>query len=191
MTTAEKLAVAACAASAAFALYAVAVSNRKPAAPRQHRAAAPDDADQPPPMTATVPHLPQFRAPALEVIDEGVLLWAIAEVESRNNDAAVGTRGERGRWQFMAATWRGLMPKHAHAEAADYAVAATAAHKLYARILETLNKRGMAVTVENIAMAWNLGEWFNEAKATTAYARSVAHLYADRVAAGAQEGGRK
>jgi pyruvate/2-oxoglutarate dehydrogenase complex dihydrolipoamide acyltransferase (E2) component len=123
----------------------------------------------------------KFHAPALAVIDEAALLWAIAERESGNNHAAIGNLGELGRCQFMPKTWAKLMPGVPHRLAANAETAAIAEHKYYSEIITTLNKRGMAVTVPNIADSWHRGEWHNEAKQVSKYAQAVANLYEDRV----------
>jgi hypothetical protein len=128
-----------------------------------------------------LPHR-EFHPPALAVIDEAALLWAIAEVESGNKHSAVGNLGELGRCQFMPKTWARLMPGVPHRLAGNAETAAIAEHKYYADIIGTLNKRGMPVTVENIADCWHRGEWHNEAKQTSDYARAVANLYDDRMA---------
>ena len=86
------------------------------------------------------------------------LLLALSEIESGNNDAAIGKAGERGRYQIMEATWREHFPNdpHSNAHKPDRAERAAKAI-LYWHEMNYLKATGRPASAKDIYAMWNLG----------------------------------
>jgi len=100
-------------------------------------------------------HAAAVVSPAL---NDALLLDAIADVESGNNPQAIGPRGERGRCQFMAATWRELTNAEFLAWApvdCPFTRGIERAH--LARICRGLHAQRLQLEPAFIAAAWRFG----------------------------------
>jgi hypothetical protein len=87
-------------------------------------------------------------------------LRAVAIVETNNDDRAIGKAGERGRYQFMAATW-GQYSKIPHTNCAAYPAEIERVAQTHLNwIKKTLKKNGYEISVDNCAAIWNAG-WGN------------------------------
>lgn len=84
-----------------------------------------------------------------------LVLTAIRMVETGDNHRSVGRAGERGAYQFRAATWRqhsGAPFRLAHSRHADLV-----ARRHYAWLAANLTRRGLPADPYHIALAWNAG----------------------------------
>ena len=116
-----------------------------------------------------------------------ILLASIAAVETGGNPAAIGAHRERSAYQMTAETWR----MHAKpdepfslASAPDGEVAARIAEAHIIWLTRELERAGVPITVETLAMGWNMGAHAAiKRRLTTAaptdYAERVANIYAD------------
>lgn len=95
----------------------------------------------------------------LEAVGKNKMLWAIAEVETRNDYRLIGKSGERSEFQFMKNTW------HQHTQI-EFEVASMAIGRSTVRrvadshldwIIRYLRERGHPVTAYNISLIWNGG----------------------------------
>lgn len=92
--------------------------------------------------------------------DDTAFLRAIAIVETNNDNSAVGKAGERGKYQFMRATWD-QYARVSHSECAKHPDEIERVARQHLNwIKKTLAKNGMTVNVENCAAIWNAG-WGN------------------------------
>lgn len=85
-------------------------------------------------------------------INKEAFLYAIRQVESGDNHAAIGKRGERGAYQFTASTWKRYTDyphENAHSETVSTVLAYT--H------LEYLVEKVGGDDVKKLALAWNCG----------------------------------
>lgn len=86
-------------------------------------------------------------------IDKEAFLYAIRQVESGDNHAAIGKHGERGAYQFTASTWKRYTDyypyEYAHCEKVSTILAYT--H------LEYLIEKIGGDDVKKLALAWNCG----------------------------------
>ncbi len=111
-------------------------------------------------------------------LNVGVLLDAIAAVESGNRWSAIGKLGERGRCQFMAGTWARYTNACFDVWASrDCDVSRKVERAHLARVCDTLARRGLEYDPSLIAAAWRFGEsravQFRQADS----AQRVANLY--------------
>jgi len=84
-----------------------------------------------------------------------IVLSAIRIVETGDNRRSVGRAGERGAYQFRAATWRqhSRQPFHlAHTRYAD-----VVARRHYTWLVRNLERAGRPADAYHIALAWNAG----------------------------------
>jgi hypothetical protein len=111
-----------------------------------------------------------------ETVDASRLLRAIAQAETGVTDLSRGSRkvgkaGERSAWQMTAATWRSYtnaaFPRASTEPTLAHLVATIHLRHLSARLKE----KGRAVSVYNLACAWNAGP----------SAKHTPHDYATRV----------
>lgn len=123
------------------------------------------------------------RAPYLPPLPEAeTLLWAIRQRESGDDPRAIGRRGERSAYQFLATTWREHTRQPFLLATTQPALAHAVAHARLSRIQHALHLRGLEPAPEFIAAAWNFGPAFALSAARSDYARAVAALYHDRLA---------
>lgn len=124
------------------------------------------------------PHAQAEQAAPLAV---DTLLDAIAAVESGNDPRAVGPRGERGRCQFRAATWREYTNAEFLAWApVDCALTRGIERAHLARLCRGLTARGYSLDPALLAAAWRFGlEHALQTGWRSDYARRVANLYYD------------
>lgn len=115
-------------------------------------------------------------------IDTHALLDAIAAVESGNNWAAIGRRGERGRCQFMRSTWHvyTLAPFDDWASV-DGSVAWQVEQAHLARILDWLEVEGWDFDPAVIAAAWRFGSAHALQHRRADSSQRVANLYWEAV----------
>jgi hypothetical protein len=132
-----------------------------------------------------------FAAPGISVpvtapVSDDVLLSAIATVETGNNPARLGHRGERSQLQILPQTWR-RYSRLPHSQAAvNPAETDRVARAYLAAIRQRLKERGLPETPYFIAAAWNAGpSWRHLTAGTASYAERVANIVATapRVAA--------
>ena len=83
-------------------------------------------------------------------------LRAIAEVETGNNPRRVGRMGERGPYQFRAATWQ-QHTRQPFRDAHNPAIAHAVASRHYDWIMQQLERNGRPATPYMVAAAWNSG----------------------------------
>lgn len=122
-------------------------------------------------------------APAAEPIDAGRLLDAIAAVESGNRPGAVGKLGERGRCQFMPATWaRYTTAPFAQWAPVDCDLTRRVEKAHLAWLMAELRKRGTEPTPQLVAAAWRGGLERAFALVGTDPAQRVANLYWEAMA---------
>ena len=103
---------------------------------------------------------------------------AVCQVESGCDDAKVGLRGERGRYQFMEATWKQYTTLP-HVAAHVRANSEMVMDKHCRWMALALKKLGRETTVRNMALLHNAG-YGNMERATVP---AASYGYADRVAA--------
>jgi hypothetical protein len=122
--------------------------------------------------------------PAAAAIDSEAILWAIRQVETGGNPAAVGKRGERSAYHFIPTTWS--MPTSAPFLFAtlDPVLANRVALDHLALILRCLKARGLAPTAAHIAAAWRYWTTFPLSAASSDYALRIEALYQDRTRTG-------
>jgi soluble lytic murein transglycosylase-like protein len=111
-------------------------------------------------------------------INKDAFLYAIRQVESGDNHAAIGKRGERGAYQFTASTWK-MYSKQSHKNA-HYEVHATI---IAFNHLEYLIKKVGGYDVKKLALAWNCGlrGMKKPSKRSKDYAERVNNLYESRL----------
>lgn len=118
--------------------------------------------------------------------DDDALLWAISQVESGGDDAAVGPCGARGRYQISGAVWFQHAPAGwDHKDAHDPRKAEIVARKHIAWI----RKHANSTCPQYIAGCWNKGVrgWRNHCDARTGfgtgtdYTWRVYNLYLSRL----------
>jgi hypothetical protein len=106
-------------------------------------------------------------------LDIDRMLYAIAQVESGGNHAAIGKAGERSQYQMTAATWRRYTRapfKHATKNPVLARMVARA-HVQY--LMKRVGARGgMAYDPMQIALGWNPGD--------LGYSARVANIYSDK-----------
>ena len=100
-------------------------------------------------------------------IDIAILLAAIAAVESNTNDAAIGAKGERGRYQITRAVWERWMPQPEfplgfgswwEVGAHNPSLARWVADReIRYHIITELEKAGRVATAFAVAACWNVG----------------------------------
>ncbi len=83
-------------------------------------------------------------------------LRAIAEVETGGNPRAIGSRGERGMFQFTRTTWR-LHSRRAFGDAHIPSVSFAVANQHYDWIHDGLIRNGRQPTPYLMAAVWNAG----------------------------------
>lgn len=123
-------------------------------------------------------------AQSVPTLDAVAILDAIAAVETENAHWLVGRGGERGRCQFLHTTW-------ARYTNADFAAWASRDTELTRRVerahlahlLRVLFQPGESPDPALIAAGWRFGERAATAQIRSDYARRVANLYWDAVAA--------
>lgn len=98
-------------------------------------------------------HLSASEAPDGE---RDAFLRAIAEVETGGNPRAIGSRGERGMFQFTRTTWR-LHSRRAFADAHIPSVSFEVAASHYEWLRDGLIRNGRNPTPYLLAAAWNAG----------------------------------
>lgn len=113
-------------------------------------------------------------------VDRKTFLKAIAQVESGDQDGAVGPDGERGRYQISRAVWKQHTKadfRFAHRRAFAYAIA----ERHFDHIVEQLEAAGWSADAQSIASAWNAGltATINRqlSSATRDYSQRVDNLY--------------
>lgn len=114
-------------------------------------------------------------------VNEGIMLMAIATVETGQNPRAIGPVGERTQYQFIRSTWRDYS-KFDFADAADnYAEADRVAMAHLRRITAHLCAEPGHVTAENILAAWKYGisRAMDPKCARSDYAKRGANIYFD------------
>jgi soluble lytic murein transglycosylase-like protein len=107
-------------------------------------------------------------------INKEAFLYAIRQVESGDNHAAIGNGGERGAYQFTASTWR-MHSKQSHRNAHSETSATIVAFNH----LEYLIKKVGGDDVKKLALAWNCGlrGIKKPSKRSKDYAERVMNLY--------------
>lgn len=115
--------------------------------------------------------------PAAGAIEADAMLHAIAMVETRGHNAAVGRDGERSAWQLTEATWRRYTPLRFEVASRNPVLAYRIAREhLEAIIAQLARKNGRApITARAIAERWN-------PRAPADYAERVENLYFDELA---------
>ncbi len=109
------------------------------------------------------------------------LAQAIAEQESGLTDMAVGSNGERGRFQFQEQLWRSITPVFfgaAHDPITATRVAVRHLQWLTKKLRPMLSNRGQPVYL--IALAWKAGPQAVLHNFTTQAQRDFAHHVAKR-----------
>lgn len=110
------------------------------------------------------------------------LLDAIAEVESGCEDAAIGSAGERSRYQLTEAVWRAhsTRPFRVATDDTTHARAVALVHLQW--LSRQLEKRGLVPTPYCLAIAWNggLGALHRPRPSVRDYARRVENLLHER-----------
>ena len=105
-----------------------------------------------------------------------VFLDAVAIVETGGNPRAVGSKGERGLYQFTRATWQ-QHTKHSHYEAHDPKFSRMIAQKHYDWLYSNLSRRGFPPSPYWLAVAWNSGL----SRTTKGKPPSMSRRYGERV----------
>lgn len=103
-------------------------------------------------------------------------LSAVALVETGNNPRAVGSKGERGLYQFTRQTWK-QHTKKSHYKAHDPSYSQVIAKKHYDWLYKNLTRKGYPASPYWIAVAWNSGL----KRTTTGRAPGMSRRYAERV----------
>lgn len=118
-----------------------------------------------------------FSIPSPTPASDQMLLAAIAEVETSNNSAKVGTHGERTRLQIAPTTWA-RFSRLPHSAAASHPEETDRVARVYLAYIRTrLKSRGVPETPFFIAAAWNVGPgWKTLPSSTVSYAERVANL---------------
>lgn len=117
----------------------------------------------------------EFPLPQAKPVSDEAMLAAIAEVETGNNPARLGSRGERTRLQILPATWR-QFSQLPHS-AANRAETDRVARAYLSHIRTRLKARGLPETPFFIAAGWNAGPgWKRLSRGTISYAERVANL---------------
>jgi hypothetical protein len=101
----------------------------------------------------------QHHASAVEGvahIDADRLLWALSQVESGDNDLAVGAAGEVSRYQIKPLTWASMTDLDI-SEAVDPAKARMVALAYLRALGHDLMRDGFRVNAENLILAYKLG----------------------------------
>lgn len=115
-------------------------------------------------------------------IDVDAMLYAIAQVETGDNNARVGRAGERSAWQIMEGTWRmHTRAKHSLASTSR-SLARDVATRHLDYLMETLRRTHASCAPEMLAAAWRHGPGLARTFANSDYARRVANLYRQDVA---------
>lgn len=129
---------------------------------------------------------PADKAPAgVPALHVDRFLWAIAQVESGGNPRAVGSLGERSRYQFTAATWRQHTPQSFERAGTDGALADAVARRHLAWLRAQLSLMGEVETPQLLAAAWRYGLKFAHITQHGESVQRVVNLY---VAAGKEAG---
>lgn len=122
-----------------------------------------------------------FLTQPIKALDREAFLWAIRQVETGDDPHLVGTRGERGAYQFSWSTWR-QHTRHAFIEAHG-----PFAHEVALRHLRWIEQHLVVFaepTVVRLAEVWNAGltnvRRGHVPAATQDYARRVEALYLTR-----------
>jgi hypothetical protein len=116
--------------------------------------------------------------PENTVINEGVFLESIAEVE--NSAGKIGKKGEMTPWQIMPTTWCDytIVP----IDEADTDTQAKVALRILRHYSSILTKRGIMPNVYNLALAWNGGPSRKEyPPSSVRYAERVSNAYTARM----------
>ena len=115
-------------------------------------------------------------------VNFNVFKAAVCQVESGCNDGKIGTKGERGRYQFMEATWKqytNLPHSAAHVQSNSEMVM----DKHCRWMMLALKRLGREVTVKNLALLHNAGYGNMERRTIKAsnydYAERVNAVYID------------
>ena len=103
-------------------------------------------------------------------------LSAVALVETGNNPRAVGSKGERGLYQFTRATWK-QHTKLSHYKAHDPSYSQVIAKKHYDWLYSNLSLKGYPPSPYWLAVAWNTGL----KRTTSGRFPRVSRRYAERV----------
>ena len=103
-------------------------------------------------------------------------LKAVAMVETGGNARAVGSKGERGLYQFTRLTWQ-QHTKRSHHEAHDPGYSLTIARKHYDWLYTNLSRKGFPPSPYWVAVAWNSGL----TRTTTGRFPSMSRRYGERV----------
>lgn len=136
-------------------------------------------------MTPTLPPPPPAHnltvlASPLALPDLPALLWAIAEVESGNNPAAIGKNGERTRYQIKWSTWNrytGLGMVGCSEEAAQDVVV-----QYLLEIAQNLVRHGRPINPCTLYVAYRTGQYRPTlARGVTDSGIRVENLYEDRM----------
>jgi hypothetical protein len=114
-------------------------------------------------------HQPAFPAPFIDLNRE---LASIADVETGNNDLAVGKKKERSRYQITKERWRAAAPSIPFERAWDHKISFPIAKSIVFEIISDLNSEGIPITPESVARGWN-------PKAPPDYAIRIGNLYRD------------
>lgn len=115
--------------------------------------------------------------PAPAEVSDDVLLPAIADVETGNNSARLGRRGERTHLQILPATWRRFSRLPHSVSATNHEETDRVARAYLAVIRQRLKARDLPETPFFIAAGWNAGpNWTRLSRRTISYADRVANL---------------
>lgn len=123
----------------------------------------------------------QSRAATPAPLDRDLFLRAIGEVETGGNPRAVGSRGERGIFQFSRRTWQQYTTR-SFSEAHVPSVAIGVAERHFDWLHEGIVRNGREPTPYLLAAAWNAGLTRalsgNLPRATRDYALRVSNIVA-------------
>lgn len=97
-------------------------------------------------------------ATAIAFADHMAYLRPLSMLETGNNDYAVGTAGERSRWQIRKTTWRKYTKvPFEYARNANIAAVVASAHVQYLRDKLTTAYGGREPSPAQLYCAWNMG----------------------------------
>ncbi len=118
-----------------------------------------------------------FVPPAPATVSDDVMLSAIADVETGNNAAKRGHRGERSQLQILPETWREYS-RLPHSAAATNPEETDRVARAYLNVIrKRLRSRGLPETPFFIAAGWNAGPgWKRLHQSTIAYAERVTNI---------------
>jgi hypothetical protein len=122
----------------------------------------------------------EFKIPTPRPVSDETVLHFIAMKETGNNPKAVGLRGERSQFQFMANTWQRYSRLPHSSAATDAAESERVARAFLADIRANLRKRGLPETAYFIAASWHAGiNWSSTNAGLREYAQCVENLVID------------